>query len=117
MFAAIRSKSLIINQIIVLLVLLMLTGIGFIAIRDMKDSADRMGQGKDVVADILPPPLYMLESQLVVSDLLTASPADRQPFIDKLASLKKDYDTRNTYWETSNLDKQLLATLMGDQRK
>ena len=46
MFAKLRGKSLVINQIIVLLVLLMLAGIGFFALHAMEKSADQMGQGK-----------------------------------------------------------------------
>lgn len=117
MFAKLRGKSLVINQAIVLLVLLTLAGIGFFALHAMKKSADQMGQGKDVVADILPPPLYLIEAQLVSNDLLQAEAAERQPLLDKLQSLKKDYDDRNKYWETSNLDQQLANSLLGEQRQ
>lgn len=117
MFERLRNKSLIVNQITVLLILLTLAGIGLFALNAMKESADQMGQGKDVVADILPPPLYLIESQLVSYDLLAADASVRQPLIDKLRSLKKDYDDRNQYWEASNLDQELKSSLMGEQRK
>lgn len=117
MLEKLRGKSLIVNQIVILLILLLLAGIGLFALHAMKESADQMGQGKDVVADILPPPLYLIEAQLVSYDLLSADVSVRQPLIDKLHSLKKDYDDRNQYWEASNLDQDLKSSLMGEQRK
>lgn len=117
MLEKLRGKSLIVNQIVILLILLLLAGIGLFALHAMKESADQMGQGKDVVADILPPPLYLIEAQLVSYDLLSADVSVRQPQIDKLHSLKKDYDDRNQYWEASNLDQDLKSSLMGEQRK
>jgi methyl-accepting chemotaxis protein len=117
MLASLRGKSLVINQLAVLLVLFLLAGIGFYALHSMHESADQMGQGKDVVADILPPPLYLIEAQLVSYDLINADPTQRQPLIDKLQSLKKDYDTRNQYWESENLEQGVKASLLGEQRK
>ena len=117
MFAQLRGKSLVINQAIVLLVFLILAGIGFFSLHAMKKSADQMGQGKDVVADILPPPLYLIEAQLVSNDLLQATTAERAPLIEKLRALKKDYDERNQFWETSGLDQTLASNLLGEQRK
>ncbi|MBU3736459.1 MAG: methyl-accepting chemotaxis protein [Methylobacterium sp.] len=117
MIAGIRGKSLIVNQIAVLVVLFMLTGIGFHALQAMKLSADQMVQGKDVVADILPPPLYLIEANLISYELLISEPASRPPLIDKLNSLKKEYDTRNRFWDTSDLDPALKASLMGKQRE
>ncbi len=117
MFAKLRGKSLVINQAIVLLVLLMLAGIGFFSLHAMKKSADQMGQGKDVVADILPPPLYLIEAQLVSTELLQAAASEREPLINKLHALKKDYDERNQFWEASGLDPALAGNLLGEQRK
>ena len=117
MLQNLKNKSLIINQIIVLIALIMLGTIGFLSLSAMKEAADQMGQGKDVVADILPPPLYLIEAQLISYDLLTVSMAERQPLIDKLKSLKNDYDSRNEYWTASSLDHELKTSLMGEQRK
>jgi methyl-accepting chemotaxis protein len=117
MFENIRGKSLVTSQIAVLFVLLMLAGIGFFALHAMRESADQMGQGKDVVADILPPPLYLIEAQLVSYDLLSADASTRQPLIEKMHSLKKEYDGRNQYWKESNLDQDVKSSLLGEQRK
>ncbi|MDP2829865.1 MAG: HAMP domain-containing methyl-accepting chemotaxis protein [Sulfuricellaceae bacterium] len=117
MLEKLRGRSLVINQAVVLSVLLILGVIGFLGMRDMKISADLMGQGKDVVADILPPPLYLIEAQLVSNDLFYAVTMERQPLIDKLHALKKEYDSRNIFWDASNLDQDLRSSLMGEQRK
>ena len=116
MFKRLQGKSLIINQLVVLLVVLVLSGVGLYSINSIHDSASRMGQGKDVVADILPPPLYLIESQLLSQDLLRAGAAERPALIERLLSLKKDYDARNQYWVASDLEKDVKQSLLGEQR-
>jgi PAS domain S-box-containing protein len=115
--SALRKKYLLVNQIAVLVVLLMLSGIGFYAIQTMHSSADKMAQGKDVIADILPPPLYLIGARLLSYELLFALQPERQALIDKLRDLKNDYDVRNDYWEKSDLDQALKLVLLGEQRK
>jgi len=117
MFTSLRGKSLIINQIAVLIVICILVGISVSALSGMKRSAEYMGQGKDVVADILPPPLYLIEAHLVSIDIMLADAAARQPLLEKLKSLQNDYNVRNQYWDASDLDPAVKASLMGAQRK
>jgi methyl-accepting chemotaxis protein len=65
-------------------------------------------QGKDLVADILPPPEYILETHLVVHQLRFAtSPSERGALIKRIDALKKDFDERNVYWKQANLDHAL----------
>ncbi len=53
----------------------------------------------DLVADILPPPEYILETNLTVYQLLDETdPAKRDSLIAKCKSLRSDYDTRHEYW-------------------
>lgn len=60
-------------------------------------------QGKDLVADILPPPEYVIESYLVCLQMLGAKNAEEQKVCaERLVSLQKDYDDRHVYW-TENL--------------
>ena len=63
----------------------------------------RIVLGKDLVADILPPPEYVLEAFLEVS-LAQANPADLAPRKEALAKLRKDYDERHTYWLAQDMD-------------
>ena len=52
---------------------------------------------KDVVADVFPPPLYLIELRLVVSRLFerTLSPAEARKEFDRLV---KEHDERVVYW-------------------
>jgi methyl-accepting chemotaxis protein len=55
--------------------------------------------GKDLVADILPPPEYVIETYLTSKELATeSSPAQIQELVAKVTSLKKDFDDRHAYW-------------------
>ncbi|MDO8654751.1 MAG: methyl-accepting chemotaxis protein [Undibacterium sp.] len=69
-------------------------------------------QGKDLIADILPPPEYIIESYLVTLQLMAALPAQRPQLIDSFKSLKKDYDTRHDFWVKENLDGALKEQLL-----
>ncbi len=58
-------------------------------------------QGKDFVADILPPPEYIVESYLVVLQLTYAqSPSTINALTERFKILKSEYDTRHIYWQT-----------------
>ncbi|APW45143.1 methyl-accepting chemotaxis protein [Rhodoferax antarcticus] len=67
----------------------------------------RIIQGKDLIADILPPPEYIIESYLVVLQTMSAAPDERQTLFDKLKTLKADYDTRRAYWLNESLEDAL----------
>jgi methyl-accepting chemotaxis protein len=79
--------------------------------------AIHMAQGKDVVADILPPPLYIIEAKLNALEMKTASASELADKVVRVAALKKDYDARNTYWESADLDRQIKQSLLGEQRR
>ena len=54
---------------------------------------------KDLVADILPPPEYVIETYLTCKELETTSdPEQIKELVAKVESLKKDFDTRHAYW-------------------
>ena len=77
----------------------------------------RVVQGKDLIADILPPPEYIIESYLVSLQAMAAAPADRKALIDNLISLKKDYDTRHAFWEKEGLEADLKDLLLNGADK
>ena len=62
-------------------------------------SAERALAAKDVVADVLPPPLYLVEMRLVLSQAVERSltPQQAQAEFDRLASA---YEQRLQYWQT-----------------
>ena len=74
MLKHIHDRSLLFGQVLGIMVIITLISISFFGLYSVRSAADQMGQGKDVVADILPPPLYLIESQLQVYTLLHAKP-------------------------------------------
>ena len=80
-------------------------------------AAEGMGQGKDVIADVMPPPLYVLEAQLAALQLPNASPEQRESLFRTLQGLKAIYDERNAYWATRALDPTVKAALLGTQKE
>lgn len=56
-------------------------------------------QGKDVIADILPPPEYIIESYLLVLQMHETDNAEEiQDFIRRGKKLKEEYETRHKFW-------------------
>jgi methyl-accepting chemotaxis protein len=72
-------------------------------------------QGKDLIADILPPPEYIIESYLTTLELCDAQD---KASIDKLieygTKLKKDYDDRHAYWTKDLADGEMKTVLLKD---
>jgi methyl-accepting chemotaxis protein len=64
---------------------------------------DEIVQVKDLVADILPPPLYIIEAYLEAGLALNhiKPVAEVQ---SRIAELRKQYDERREFWQGSNLD-------------
>jgi methyl-accepting chemotaxis protein len=57
---------------------------------------------KDLIADILPPPLYIIEGILTAYQLAgTADEAARTGLLDKAAGLRRDYETRQDHWKSA----------------
>ena len=63
-------------------------------------------EGKDLAADILPPPEYIIESYLVALQLREAPSAERSVLIDRMTALKQEYDDRRVFWEKFTLTTQ-----------
>jgi methyl-accepting chemotaxis protein len=56
-------------------------------------------QGKDLVADILPPPEYIIESYLVVLQAERETDKTKQPqYLERFKKLKGEYDDRHAFW-------------------
>ena len=69
---------------------------------------DSIMQGQDLVADILPPPEYLLESYLVTLQMEAASDAARLPQLAaRLRQLQGEYQQRYQYWQSARLQGEL----------
>ncbi len=55
-------------------------------------------RGTDLTADILPPPLYVIEGLLTLHELRDAEPTARAPLLDRLARLSREFAERDAYW-------------------
>lgn len=74
---------------------------------------DGIIDGKDLVADILPPPLYLVEAYMLANEaVLDPSRADQAS--SKIAALAADYEARRQYWQASPLPQALKLKLADD---
>lgn len=62
---------------------------------------------KDLIADVLPPPEYLIESWLIALEMATISDQPLQASIEKGIQLQNEFNDRHRYWE-----KQLPASDM-----
>lgn len=64
---------------------------------------------KDLLADILPPPGYIIEARLSSFELLhSKTETEKENLIAKLAQLEKDLNDRYIYWKANLTNKELL---------
>ncbi|MEO5364242.1 MAG: methyl-accepting chemotaxis protein [Magnetococcus sp. DMHC-8] len=100
---------------VVLGLLLLLSVASFLTIEKYRVNGPaykRIVQAKDLLADILPPPLYVLEAWQVVLEMSYATSQDAiTQAHDALTTLRKEYDTRREFWKRAHLE-PALATLL-----
>jgi len=86
---------------------------GYVFINKLDASATKAYAAKDVVADILPPPLYLIEMRLVLSMMMDGSltPTDGKK---RFEELETEYNERVNYW-TKNPPYGLETKLLGAQ--
>lgn len=72
---------------------------------------------KDLTADILPPPEYIIETRLVTYQLVERGPHDNISELKKqIQKLKHDFEVRQDYWSKSNLDEESKKMISGELR-
>ena len=87
------------------------SGVGLWAASRLTTLSGEVIQTKDVVADVLPPPLYLIESRLVVSQTLEGMLAPEEA-ARELQRLAAEHDARERYWTEhpiAGLDPRLLG--------
>ncbi len=72
--------------------------------------------GNDLIADILPPPEYIIEAYLEAT-LARQDPSTVAARRDRLAQLKKEYDERHAFWTKSDLEPVNKARLVERSHK
>ena len=88
----------------------------FKALIDLKTASviqQRILDNKDLIADILPPPEFIVESNLIVFQLVNETDSTRQnQLIEQLKQLKQDFDNRYEFWQRKNIDPELNTVLL-----
>ncbi|ARQ13907.1 methyl-accepting chemotaxis protein (plasmid) [Rhizobium etli] len=69
--------------------------------------------GKDLIADILPPPLFVVESYMLSFEA-SKFPELTDTNLAKIANLKTAYDDRRAYWKSTRLPQSLKDELEND---
>ncbi|MBP6011620.1 MAG: methyl-accepting chemotaxis protein [Alphaproteobacteria bacterium] len=76
----------------------------------------RIVLGKDLIADILPPPAYVIEAYLDAT-LALNDPSSVGTHATRLVQLRKDYDTRREYWKGQDFDAETKGLLLNESDK
>ena len=70
-------------------------------------------QGKDLIADILPPPQHIIESYLTSLQLLgTEKKPQQNVLINRLKTLRSEYEIRHAYWRAQSLGIEIESLLL-----
>ncbi len=97
------------------LIVLACVGTGLYVSGQLQRTSQSTFVAKDVVADVLPPPMYLIEMRLVLSQAVEASlPIEAASL--QLSRLEKEYRDRVTYW-SENRPKGLDTLLLGQQHE
>lgn len=68
---------------------------------------------KDLIADILPPPAYLIESWLTVLEMVSLNNQSLQTLIDKGNTLQADFEQRHVYWQKQLPESPLKTSTVG----
>ncbi len=73
---------------------------------------------KDLVADILPPPAYILEAFLITYQAANAAdPKERDELLTRLGENEKEFHDRQKYWKDSLAESRMKTALIADSAK
>jgi len=87
--------------------------VGYKVFNDVKVNGNlyaKIVQKKDLIADVLPPPNFVLETHMVALQLLESEgndPAEFNKLTERLKVLKAEYETRYAYWVDQQLEPEL----------
>ena len=75
-------------------------------------------QQKDLLGDILPPPMYILEAYMTALKVLgEPDPVAQKADLEKIQSLKKDFTDRTEFWSKQLTDSPVRRVLIQDSHK
>jgi methyl-accepting chemotaxis protein len=92
--------------------------ISYLAMNSIKINGDlyhEIIQTKDLIADVLPPPEYIIETRLVSLEMLQTKNSDElSTLIKTIDRLKGEYEDRHKFW-VDNLNHEKIRPLMVDK--
>jgi methyl-accepting chemotaxis protein len=91
------SRRLAMQALVSLVAVLMAASVGLWAASRLTALGSDVINAKDMVADVLPPPLYLIETRLVVSQTLEGL-VEPEAARQRLQRLKQDHETRVQHW-------------------
>jgi hypothetical protein len=78
----------------------------------------RIVLGKDLVADILPPPAYIIEAYLLTYQIANSIvPAEREGLLTRLGETEKEFHDRQKVWQDSLPNSRMKEALVVDSAK
>lgn len=77
----------------------------------------RIVSGKDLIADVLPPPAYIIETWLTALEMLDADQKQLNSLIETFGRLEQDFWTRQQYWQEALPDSLLKNALITSSRE
>jgi methyl-accepting chemotaxis protein len=90
---------------------------GFYSATQLTRISEAVGLSKDAVADILPPPMYLIEMRLVLSQLVEGTVPAAQGQAE-IARLTKEYTDRVSYWQQQpDVPDAVRKSLLGEQHQ
>ncbi len=108
-------------SLLIFLFVLCLIGVSsfsFYAINDIKINGrlyEEIISGKDLIADILPPPAYIIEAYAAVQEMAsTRNHADVVDLAEKLKTLHEDFEQRHQYWEENLKETDVRKEFLGN---
>lgn len=109
-------RRLILMAGIPLVLILLVSGLGFSVLQTIKVNGpeyQKITSSKDLVADVLPPPEYIIESLLVVHQLTeTTDPAEATTLRARLVGLEREYVGRHGYWDKRLTDPKIRGFML-----
>ena len=103
------TRSLGVAVVLAALSVVAVTAISWDGIRIGGSRYAHLVDNKDLTADILPPPLYVLESYAHALDAET--PAEARAASSRIRALKAEFESRLNYWRDRDLDPRLKSLL------
>ncbi len=88
------------------------------AVKIKSPAYNRILAANVLLADVLPPPAYIIESRLVVLELSrTSDRSERAELNKKLTQLEADFKTRSSYWKDNSISDEFAGELAVAERE